>query len=398
MDIGESGNQKLVKLELIKDFQERLHKVSLPQSSTSESWRKFNFKNFNPSDFQKFQYPEFKTIQTNEYNIKSLADLDGKDLDFITQLFNKDIIKNDFFSLTNIVESQSAIFVDIKPNVVLSDVIRIARSARMEAKGNSYSFFPLTIIRIGNNSQAKVTEIEDNLSNSENEEFSWINSFTYIYLGESAQLEFLSKQNIPSSSFHFRNLITESMSNSNLKNNQYYTGGFRGKIRNTHLLNGKGAEFNGLAISVSSGREFVDSETEVIHNSDHTASSILQKTIVKDKAHHIFTGNLHIPSGLKKVRASQVNHNISLTKSARAESIPKLEIFSEDVQTSHGSTMGEIDPEQLFYLQARGLDEISAKQLLIEGFLSEIIDQFSDTIEAEKILSEMKVKIWPTKN
>jgi Fe-S cluster assembly scaffold protein SufB len=101
---------------------------------------------------------------------------------------------------------------------------------------------------------------------------------------------------------------------------------------------------------------------------------------------------------LKKVRASQVNHNISLTKSARAESIPKLEIFSEDVQTSHGSTMGEIDPEQLFYLQARGLDEISAKQLLIEGFLSEIIDQFSDTIEAEKILSEMKVKIWPTKN
>ncbi|NCN11004.1 MAG: Fe-S cluster assembly protein SufD [Leptospira sp.] len=387
-----------MELALRKEFQDQLQKVPVPQSTSSETWRKFNFKNFNPSEFQKFQYPEWTKVETSEYSIKSFSDLDSKDLEFINKLLNQESIRNDYFSLTNITESQSAIFVDIKSNVNLAEVLRIVRSTRIEIKGSSLSFFPLTIIRVGNNSQAKITEIIDNSSDLETKDFTWINSFTYIHLGENSQLEFLTKQDLSNSSFHFRTLITESLANSNLKNNQYYTGGFRGKIRQTHYLKGKGAEFTGLGLSVSSGREFIDSETEVIHNNDHTTSSILQKTIVKDKAHHIFTGNLHIPAGLKKVIASQVNHNISLTKSARAESIPKLEIFSEDVQTAHGSTVGEIDPEQFFYLQTRGLDEESAKHILIEAFLSEIIDQFSDTKEAEKILSEMKGKIWPTKN
>jgi FeS assembly protein SufD len=397
LDFRKGRDKGSVILEFQKKISDEFLNLSIPVSKANESWRKFNFGNFIPSDYSLGEKYQSKKILGKGFKLHNIEDLTGSDLIFVKTVFDNLTKNSDYFLYANLSNCSKGEFLEIESNVSLATTIRLEKSEFQLEIGKSKSFHPLTIIKIGDNSRVKITEIINNSHFDSEESFQWLNSLTYIQLGKNSTLEFLTKQNLSKNTFHFRSLITESLENSNFKNSHFYIGGYRGKIRQTHNLNGQNTEFLGLGITALSGREFIDSETEVIHLNHHTSSSIIHKTIVKDKAHHIFTGNLHIPTKLKKIIASQVNHNLSLSRNARAESIPKLEIFSEDVQSSHGSTVGEIDPEQLFYLKARGLDEVEAYHLLIEGFLGELIDSISDSEEAEIIRDELRMKIWAIK-
>lgn len=131
-------------------------------------------------------------------------------------------------------------------------------------------------------------------------------------------------------------------------------------------------------------REFQDSEVKVVHNESHTESSILYRSALKNKAHHIFTGNLRIPNSCKDVNAIQINNNLLLNRTSRAESIPKLEVYAENVKCEHGATVGEIDEEQLFYLASRGIDEDEARRMIVDGFLGQVIGEIeSNSIQEE---------------
>jgi hypothetical protein len=127
-----------------------------------------------------------------------------------------------------------------------------------------------------------------------------------------------------------------------------------------------------------------DIEVSLNHLDSYTSSSIKLKTVMKDKSHHIFTGNLNIPRTSLHVTASQLNNNLVLDKTSRAESMPKLEVFADDVKCSHGATMSEINEDQLFYLMSRGLTLSDSRHLIVEGFITEILDKLkSNTISQD---------------
>ncbi|WCL51131.1 SufD family Fe-S cluster assembly protein [Leptospira sp. GIMC2001] len=375
---------------------ELLQKASLPDTSSNESFRKFNFKNF-PTNFDRKFKPvyDFDSLNANlpkEIRISSFYSLDGKNLDYVNSLLNEYATLENYFSLTTIAESESGVFIDVASNFQSNERLVLEHPILLEIA----SYFPLLIIRIGENAKIEITE-KIISQDSEEEGFQFISSLTVVDIGKGSNVEFLTDESHSSSAFHFRNLVTRSWEDSSLKNIHFYLGGYRGKTIQRNELLGKGANLLGYGITASSKREFIDTETEVLHRADYTESAILHKVVVTDRSHHIFTGNLHIPSNLKKIKSSQVNHNLSLHSTARAESVPKLEIFSEDVQSSHGSTVGEIDEEQIFYLKSRGLNEEDARHILIEGFLSEILDMIGDENEIERIRILLKNKIWPSK-
>jgi Fe-S cluster assembly protein SufD len=99
------------------------------------------------------------------------------------------------------------------------------------------------------------------------------------------------------------------------------------------------------------------------------------KGVLRAQSQSSFEGKIYVHPEAQKTQAYQLNHNLLLSDAAVANAKPNLEIFADDVKASHGATMSEVDDEQLFYLQSRGLTKESAGNLLIQGFIQEIMDQ-----------------------
>jgi len=108
------------------------------------------------------------------------------------------------------------------------------------------------------------------------------------------------------------------------------------------------------------GQQHVDQRTLQLHSAPHTYSNLLYKGAVKDQGHSVYQGIIAAAPGAIKVDAYQMNNNLVLNDGARADSLPGLEIDADDLKCSHGSTMGNLDRDQIFYLQARGLPAAGA--------------------------------------
>lgn len=122
----------------------------------------------------------------------------------------------------------------------------------------------------------------------------------------------------------------------------------------------------------ASGDQHIDQRTLQKHSSHHTYSNLLYKGAVKDNAHSVYQGIIAAGRGAIKVDAYQMNKNLVLSPNARADSLPGLEIDADDLKCSHGSTVGTLDPEQLFYLMSRGLSRAGARQMLVNAFFEEV--------------------------
>ena len=111
------------------------------------------------------------------------------------------------------------------------------------------------------------------------------------------------------------------------------------------------------------------------HQVDHTTSDLLIKCCLEDQARSVYQGLIQVSEGAQRTDAYQANRNLLLSDTARADSIPGLEILANDVRCTHGATIGHVDPEQLYYLMARGLPRIDAERLIVEGFFAPVLDR-----------------------
>jgi len=110
------------------------------------------------------------------------------------------------------------------------------------------------------------------------------------------------------------------------------------------------------------------------HAAPHTRSRQHFKSVLKEKSRFSFEGKIHVHPIAQKTEAYQLNNNLVLSDEASANAKPNLEIFADDVKASHGATVGQLDPEALFYLRSRGLGLEQAREWLIGGFCKEILD------------------------
>tara|TARA_Y100001949_G_scaffold6395_1_gene4686 strand:- start:241 stop:672 length:432 start_codon:yes stop_codon:yes gene_type:complete len=114
------------------------------------------------------------------------------------------------------------------------------------------------------------------------------------------------------------------------------------------------------------------------HSSEHVTSRMLFKYILADKSTGVFNGRAVVRQDAQKIDADQTNNNLLLSDNALMNSNPQLEIYADDVRCTHGSTTGQISEDALFYLRSRGLDVLSAKALLINGFANEVVDEINN--------------------
>ncbi|HEY8022252.1 MAG TPA: SufD family Fe-S cluster assembly protein, partial [Thermoanaerobaculia bacterium] len=121
--------------------------------------------------------------------------------------------------------------------------------------------------------------------------------------------------------------------------------------------------------------QFVDNHMRVEHAKPHCTSHELYKGVLDGKARAVFNGLIHVRHGAQKTDAKQSNRNLLLSPDAVANSNPQLEIFADDVRCTHGSTVGQLDDDAIFYLRSRGIGEDAARSLLTYAFASDIAER-----------------------
>ena len=150
-------------------------------------------------------------------------------------------------------------------------------------------------------------------------------------------------------------------------------GGDYARVRTDARVSGQGASTRQIALYYADGTQMHDFRTLQDHVAPKTNSDLLFKGAVQDTAKSVYTGLIRIRNEAKGSVAYQTNRNLTLSEGAWAESVPNLEIETNDVKCSHASTVGPIDDEQRFYLESRGISPDVAERLVVLGFFDEVL-------------------------
>jgi len=156
---------------------------------------------------------------------------------------------------------------------------------------------------------------------------------------------------------------------------------------------GRGADAHLSGLYFADGSQHVDQRTVQLHSSPDTTSHLLYKGAVQDRSHAIYQGLINARRGAVRVDAYQMNRNLVLNQGARVDSLPGLEIDADDLKCSHGSATGSLDPEQLFYLRARGIAADEARRLLVAAFFEEVIGKTSQARVQEHLRDAVREKM-----
>ena len=200
-------------------------------------------------------------------------------------------------------------------------------------------------------------------------------AFSKLVIGEGAKVHFFYTQSLGPSSTHFWHQKCLLAKDSQLFHTSIALGSKLHKLNLEVELGGAGARSELLGILLGQENQYFDFHTHQLHRGSHTHSNLLFKSVLMDRARSIYTGLIRVEKEATQSNAYQANHNLTLSSQARADSTPILEILTNAVHCKHGATTGTLNPEELFYLETRGLPEEEAKRLLVLGFFEPILKQ-----------------------
>ncbi|MCL1894460.1 MAG: Fe-S cluster assembly protein SufD [Holophagaceae bacterium] len=203
------------------------------------------------------------------------------------------------------------------------------------------------------------------------------NSVLEIFLGEGASLAHDRTQHESMSAFHFCTLCIDIGQKAKYTSTSISMGGSISRQKPICKFTGEHGELELNYLSLVNTTQIADTHSTIEHQVPNCTSKQVQKFIVDNSAHGIFRGQIKVHQMAQGTSASQSSRNLLLAKDAKIDTMPQLEILADDVKCSHGATVGQLDAEELFYLQSRGLDLDSAKNILLVGFATDIINHIS---------------------
>ena len=271
---------------------------------------------------------------------------------------------------------QSGVFVWIPKNVKLERPLQVTFLADTE---NSASFPRLLVVAEENSS---ATLIESYSSAADGKYFT--NAIAEIVLKDGAQLNHYRLQRESNNAFHVSTTSAELG-----RSSRYYTTSINlGARLSRHdisvVMDHEGAETSVDGLYMVSANQHTDTHSVIDHKQPHCSSHQLYKGILDDNGRAVFNGKVFVREGAQKTDAMQTNKNLLLSDKARVDTKPQLEIFADDVKCAHGAAVGQIDPEELFYLETRGIGPELGRSLLTYGFAEEVIGKIKiDSIRSQ---------------
>ena len=211
------------------------------------------------------------------------------------------------------------------------------------------------------------------------------NAVTEVVLEDNASVKHYRLQRESESSYHIATLEARQGRDSRFESFNLVVGGALTRSNLTLRFAGEGIEswLNGLY--VVGGTQHVDNHTFIDHAVPHCNSHELYKGILTESSRAVFSGKVLVREDAQKTDAKQTNRNLLLSKDARVNTKPMLEIFADDVKCTHGATVGQLDPDALFYLKSRGMSAEVSKVLLTHGFAMEALDRIDNDVLREEM-------------
>ncbi len=192
---------------------------------------------------------------------------------------------------------------------------------------------------------------------------------TEVYVGEAAAVNFASLQNFEERIHSLVNRRSVGQRDSRMNWTVGHIGGGITRSRMDSVLDGPGASAEDVEVVFGAESQRFDVVTDLTHRSTNTTGHVLARGVLKDSARSIFKGMIRIEEGAKNSNSYLAEHAMILSKKARADAIPGLEIFTNEVKATHSGSVSQIDEEQVYYLMSRGLSLSEAQRLIIMGFL-----------------------------
>lgn len=210
-----------------------------------------------------------------------------------------------------------------------------------------------------------------------------------VLVGDGAEATFCSVQKFASNVTYYARHRFHTGRDSKLSSMHLALGGKLSRVDIDLKMYEPGAMADLVGVYLVDGNRHADLHPTQYHLAPHCRSDLFTKGVLRDTARSVYYGYIKVAEGAQKTDAYQTNRNLLLSQSARADSIPNLEIKANDVRCSHGASVSSVSTEDMFYLMARGLSRPTAEELLVEGFLEELLTRVKNPTLHEWLSTEV---------
>ena len=276
-------------------------------------------------------------------------------------------VEDNPFTALNTAFSQDGAYVDIPKGRVVEQPIHLTfLSSPGEA---AWVAHPRNLVLLGDGSRATI--VETYLGQSDGVYFT--NSVTEVSVGDHAALDYVKVQREAERAFHVGTMEVHPSRHASVSCTTVSLGGALVRSDVNTAFHGEGADLALNGLFVLGGRQHFDTHTRIDHLVPACTSREFYKGILGGGSRGVFNGQIFVRRGAQKTVARQTNKNLLLSRDAHVDSTPGLEILADDVKCNHGSTIGQLDENAVFYLRSRGMDDDTAKSLLTYAFGAEIV-------------------------
>jgi Fe-S cluster assembly protein SufD len=202
-----------------------------------------------------------------------------------------------------------------------------------------------------------------------------VNAVTEIAVGANAHVRHIRRQQESPAAFHIATCAVRLERDASYKSVSVAAGARLSRYNLNVLQAGEGTHCQIDGLALLNERQLGDTHSFIDHAHPHGTSRQLHKCVAGGHAHAVFNGRILVRPGAQRTDSSQSSRNLLVSRRAHVDTKPQLEIFADDVKCAHGATVGQLEAEELFYLQSRGMSEPAARALLTYGFAAEVVDR-----------------------
>lgn len=404
---------------------EALSKLSFP-AKKDEDWRYLNLRKLSKIQFKisQTQESENQSIHHDWLSGYRLPECPNSTLIFLNGTFREDLSSFQLDStgitmkrisqigqdesLYSLVDSISPVeddfFTAVHSSIVEDGIVlHVEKDHEIESpihvlniqSGNGETFISGFRVLIELEEGAKLTLIEEHVSTGDQDEYLSI-PVIESFVRKNARLNHLRIQRENKSCYHFSRPVTHLSDHAEYHSYTIGLGAHLFRNEPRVIQEGEHVDFTVDGLILIDGNQISDTHSVMDHRYPHGNSHQLHKVVVNGEAHSIFNGKIFVRKDAQLIDSFQENRNLLISEDGLVNTKPQLEIFADDVRCSHGATIGQLDAEEVFYLQSRGMTEQKAKEVLTYAFALETIEN----IEVESVHTFLidEVKEYTSRN
>ncbi|TAG87251.1 MAG: Fe-S cluster assembly protein SufD [Oscillatoriales cyanobacterium] len=316
-----------------------------------------------------FYAPDLSTGNLPDFYVGNLSNVPEKYRSRITDVLSKHKQQTEVFTALNTAGLVDAAVVFVPANMSIDLPIHLLFLTAPGASGTMCQPHCLIIAEAGSN----ITVVEDYATIGNVPAFT--NAVTDVVVGENATVNHVRLQREGLDVVHIGKSAIEQARNSRYTCHAISLGGKISRHNLEVFQRGEGTETTLNGLTVAFGEQLADTHSLIDFNHPHGTSRQLHKCIVGNKARAVFNGKVFVRKAAQLTDAGQLSRNLLLSPRARVDTKPQLEIVADNVKCSHGATVSQLEDDELFYLQSRGLDLERSRYLLIDAFAAEMLNQ-----------------------